>query len=141
MLNVVQRNRIAVIGPRRMRGVMALELVLTLPILLVLLLGIFEFSLLFFARNSVVQASRVAARQASLPGVEADDIRTLVESVLSPRLQQGWELYFQPGSQTGDLVTVGIRAPMASAAPDLLWPIGYSLEGRFLYAESTMIKE
>ncbi len=37
--------------PMRRRGLLSMELVLTLPILGILLLGMFEFSMLFFARG------------------------------------------------------------------------------------------
>ena len=58
-------------GPRsarskRRRGVMTIELLLVLPILLFVLMAVFEFSILFFARSSVVQACRTAARQAAM---------------------------------------------------------------------------
>ena len=43
--------------PRR-RGVLSMELVLTLPIVGVVLLALFEFTLLFYARGLVVEASR-----------------------------------------------------------------------------------
>mgnify|MGYP003350373201 CR=1 FL=1 len=50
---------------RRSRsGVLSMELVLTLPILLILLFGLLEFSLLFFARGDVVDASRAGGRAA-----------------------------------------------------------------------------
>ncbi len=40
-----------------------------------------------------------------------------------------------------NVVSVSVAVPMRSAAPDLLWPIGYSLQQRRLYAETKMIKE
>ena len=39
-----------------------MELALTLPILMLMLLAVFEFSLLFYARGKVVEASRAATR-------------------------------------------------------------------------------
>jgi Flp pilus assembly protein TadG len=50
-------------------GFLSMELVFTLPILMVVLLGLFEFSMLFFARGMVVEAARVGARKASLAHV------------------------------------------------------------------------
>jgi len=123
------------------RGIFSLELALTLPILGVVLLGLFEFSLLFFARGSVVEASRVAARTASLPGVGPEAVERSVRNVLSSRLRRGMKIRMNLGEQTGDVVVVGIRVPMRMAAPDLLWPIGVGLAGRDLYSETRMIKE
>ncbi|RLS54151.1 MAG: hypothetical protein DWH91_12600, partial [Planctomycetota bacterium] len=52
----------------RRRGILSAELLLTLPILIVLLFGLLEFSLLFFARGDVVDASRAGARAARIFG-------------------------------------------------------------------------
>ena len=118
-----------------------MELALTLPILMVVLLGLFEFSMLFFARGELVEAGRVGARTASLPGVGPDDVEAEIRNVLAPRLQEELQLDVELGRRTGDVVTVAVRVPMTAASPDLLWPIGYRLRGRFLLAETRMIKE
>lgn len=114
---------------------------MTLPILGVVLLGLFEFSMLFVARGSVVEACRVGARMASLPGANREDVEAQVRKVLEPRLQRGLRVDWKPGGRTGDVVSVAVSVPMRSASPDLLWPIGYRLRGRRLYAETRMIKE
>lgn len=106
-----------------------------------ILLGLFEFSMLFHARSSLVHASRVGARAASLVGVNPEQIEFEVRKVLSPKLQQGLEVQTTPAVRTGDAVVVGVSIPMLAASPDLLWPMGYSLKGRFLYAETCMIRE
>lgn len=117
------------------------ELVLVLPILAVLLAGLVEFSLLFFARGEVVDAARAAARIASYPGATEQDIEREVRRMLSPRLQRGMKIHWKPGEYPGDLVVVGVAVPMNSATPDLLWPIGLSVRGRQLYAEARMRRE
>ncbi|RMG39657.1 MAG: pilus assembly protein, partial [Planctomycetota bacterium] len=78
-------------GPRRRRGgfLTSAELVLVLPILAVLLAGLVEFSLLFFARGEIVDAARAAARIASFPGATDLDVEREVRRTLSPRLQRG----------------------------------------------------
>lgn len=126
---------------RRRRGSLTLELLFVLPILLVLLLGLFEFSLLFFARGEVVEASRSGARKATLTGVAAEDVEAEVLASLSPRLRPAAEVDIEPGAFSGDPVIVAVRVPMAAAAPDLLWPIGFSLQGRSLLCETRMAKE
>jgi len=118
-----------------------MELALVLPILLTLMLGLLEFSLLFYARGSIVEASRAGARAATRMGIDFVQIEDEVVLVLTPALRQGLEVGVQGGEHSGEAVTVAVRVPMNSVAPDLLWPIGYSLQGRYLYAEATMIKE
>lgn len=122
-------------------GFAAFELVLTLPLLFILLLGLFEFSMLFHARSSVIHASRVGARAASIVGVDPLQIEQEVRKVLSPKLQQGLQVQTTPAARTGSAVVVGVSVPMLAASPDLLWPIGYSLQGRQIYAETCMIRE
>lgn len=118
-----------------------MELVLTLPILAVILGGIVEFSMLFYARSSVVQACRQGARTASLAGVQPEEVEWEVRNVLPPSLQEGAQVDVLGGEYSGDIVAVLVRVPMNAACPDLLWPIGYSLEGRSLISETRMIKE
>lgn len=125
----------------RRRGFFSLELALTLPILGAVLFAVFEFSLLLSARGALLEASRVGARKASLPGVTPADVEAEIRTLLSPRWQQGLQVAVDPGLQTGDVVAVAVQLPMSAAAPDLLWPVGISLRGRQLYAETRMLKE
>jgi Flp pilus assembly protein TadG len=118
-----------------------MELVLVLPILAILLFGMLEFSLLFFARGEVVDASRAGARSASLPGSSLEGVESQVLATLSPKLRSAAEVVIQPGVYTGDRVIVAVRVPMAAASPDLLWPIGFGLSDRFLVSETQMTRE
>ena len=118
-----------------------MELVLTLPILGVVLFGLFEFSLLFFARGSVIEAGRAGARKATLPGVRRDDVKAEVRRVLTPRLRESARIRIKMGRYSGDPVSVSVAVPMRSASPDLLWPIGYRLRGRFLFSRTRMTRE
>jgi hypothetical protein len=126
---------------RSRRGVLSLELILTLPILLIVLMGLIEFTVLFYSRSLVVEATRVGARKASLPGATAESVEAEVRNVLSPRLQTGIQVGVDVGLHSGDVVVVSVQTPMTSASPDLLWPIGLSLNGRNLYSETRMIRE
>ena len=126
---------------RRRHGVLTIEMIMVLPILITVLMGVFEFSILFFARSSVVQACRVAARQASLGVADQADIENVVNQVLSPSLQHDHEVYIIPAQRSGEITTVGLRVPMAVAAPDMLWPIGFSLQGRYLAEEISLVRE
>lgn len=114
---------------------------MTLPILGIVLLALFEFCVLFFARGTLVEACRLGARKATLHGVHHEHIEDEVRRLLAPHWQSGLVVDVDPGEKSGDLVVVAVRVPMDRAAPDLLWPIGITLEGRYLYAETRMIKE
>ena len=120
---------------------LSMELAMTLPILGMVLFALFEFSLLFFSRGMVVEASRVGARTASLPGVTRETVEAEIRKVLDPRLQEHLQVHVDAGQRTGDVVVVAVTVPMSDAAPDLLWMIGYGLDGRDLYGETRMIKE
>ena len=118
-----------------------MELVLTLPILGVVLFGLFEFTWLFYSRSLVVEASRVGARKASLPGATLSDVERDVRRTLPQGLQRQLRVVGDVGEYSGDVVWVGVEVPMQSAAPDLLWPIGVGLAGRNLYSETRMVRE
>ena len=122
-------------------GFLSMELVFTLPILMVVLLGLFEFSMLFFARGMVVEAARVGARKASLAGVTREDVEDEIRRVLDPRLQHGMQIKVRMAKKSGDVVGVKIWVPMVQASPDLLWVIGYSIKDEQLFHETRMIRE
>jgi len=126
---------------RRRGGLLSMELILVLPILFTVLMGIFEFSMLFFARSSVVQACRAAARRASLGVADQAEIEDVVRRVLSPNLQYNHTVYYIPAERAGEITTVGLTVPMSTAAPDLLWPVGFSLQGRYLIEETSVVRE
>jgi TadE-like protein len=126
---------------RPRRALAAMELVLILPILGIVLLAMLEFTLLFYARSSVVEASRAGARAAAVVGTSPEQVEWAAGKVLVPGLRPQMQVDWVGGEHAGDPVTVAVQVPMTAASPDLLWIIGYSLEGRMLYSESTMIKE
>jgi len=114
---------------------------MTLPILGIVLLGLLEFSLLFFSRGVVVHASRIGARAASFSGADESGVKSQVRKVLSPRLRRWAQINVQLGDRTGDLVAVAVKVPMTASSPNLLWPIGYDLKSKNLYSETRMVKE
>lgn len=114
---------------------------LTLPILMVVILGLFEFTWLFYARGLVVEASRAAARKATLPGADLEAVTSEVQRVLPARFAPHARINAQLGTHAGDVVTVGVAIPMRSVAPDLLWPIGVTLANHNLYSETRMVRE
>jgi hypothetical protein len=118
-----------------------MELVLTLPIVGVVLLALFEFTMLFYARGLVAEASRAGARRATLTGVTPANVEWEVRRVLTPQLASRVQVRTQLSDRSGEMVVVGVEVPMAAVTPDLLWPIGFGLKGRNLYSETRMIRE
>ena len=104
---------------KKRSGMLSAELVMVLPILFIVLFGLFEFALLFTARGELSEASRVAARKATIPGVTHDTVEQEIRKVLSPRLQRTMEVSIDQGQRSGDVVTVAIACDMNSASPDL----------------------
>ncbi len=126
---------------RKRRGVLSMELVLTLPILMIVLFALFEMSLLFYARGIVAEASRAGAQKAALAGVNQDDVEDEVRRVLGSGLTRGTRVKVELAEYSGDPVAVTIKVPMLAASPDLLWPIGFRLAGRDLISETRMVRE
>ena len=118
-----------------------MELVLTLPVLVILLLGIFEFTCLFFTYGSVVEASRAGARQATLYGAIEEGINESVHRSLGSQLSQSADVAVEQAEHSGEEVVCAIRVPMTACAPNLLWPIGFNLEGRSIVCKTQMVKE
>lgn len=135
--NPRQRQR----SRNRRNGVLSMELVMTLPIVMVLLMGILEFTMLFFAQGSVTEASRLGARRATMQGVVEEDIHDDIKRALGRSLYPHAEVSLNDSDYSGDPVAVAVRVPMTAASPNLLWPIGFDLEGRYLTAQSRMVKE
>jgi Flp pilus assembly protein TadG len=73
----------AVRNKRANSGVTVLETALVLPILLTVLLGVFEYGWYFIAATDVTAASRAGARQAILPDATSDQVRATVRQVLA----------------------------------------------------------
>ncbi|WP_298864563.1 TadE/TadG family type IV pilus assembly protein [uncultured Gimesia sp.] len=122
-------------------GFLSMELALVLPIFGIVMFALLEFTLLFYARADVVEASRIGARLATLPGVTQQNIEQEVLKILPPQLGQGAVIQAEMGENSGDVVTVAVSIPMTLASPNLLWPIGYDLKGQNLYSETRMIRE
>lgn len=126
---------------RGRRGVLSMELLITLPIFGVLLMGLFEYSLLFAARGDVVSACRAGCRRATLLDARVADVEEEVRATLGRRLSRQARIEVEPGQHTGDVVTVTVSVPMNQASPDLLWPIGFGLKDRDLFCQTRMVKE
>ena len=126
---------------KKRRGVLSMELAITLPIFGLLLMGLFEYSLLFAARGDVVDACRAGCRRATLTFATPEDVEEQVRSSLGSKLGPGAIIESELGEYTGDEVVVTVRVPMSAASPDMLWPIGFGLRDRELSCQSRMVKE
>ncbi|MCA9079522.1 MAG: pilus assembly protein [Planctomycetaceae bacterium] len=135
----MMRNRRPSVKQRR--GILTMELVLVLPILMFMLLGLFEFSFLFLAQGELEEAAQAGARIATLHGVSEADVQQEVERTLTGRLASNVNVNAVLGEYSGDDVVVTVSVPSLAAAPDLLWAIGYSLEGQTITAHTRMTKE
>ena len=139
-------RRASRIGRRGRRGGAAVELFLFLPLLLALVLGMVEFSMVLSVRQQLAAASREGARVAALGG-DPQTVEAAVRDVLGPGRLQAAQVQVvltdssgQPAGP-GDPVAVAVSLPAGVAAPDLLAIIGVSFGNGVLVAETIMRKE
>ena len=69
--------------PRRDSGQAIIEVAIALPILLALLIGIFEFARAYNVKQVITNAAREGAREAVLPGKNAGDVTAVVNDRLA----------------------------------------------------------
>ncbi|MCA9036790.1 MAG: pilus assembly protein [Planctomycetaceae bacterium] len=128
-------------GANRRGAILSMELVLVLPIFLLLVFAIVEFSMLMSARTRIGDAARQGSRMLCLTGQQPDHIRDHVTRMLGPKLASGCQIEVIPAPYAGGIGNVHIRLPMNNAAPDLLWLTGFSVKGRFIEADAPMVME
>jgi Flp pilus assembly protein TadG len=141
LIHRTQRRSRGALSTKKRRGVLTMELIITLPIFGILLMGLFEYSLLFASRGSVVEACRAGCRRATLAFATAEDVEAEVRASLGATLAANAIVDSELGEYTGDEVFVTVRVPMSAASPDLLWPIGFGLRDREISCQSRMVKE
>jgi Flp pilus assembly protein TadG len=121
------------------RAIVAVEMALVLPLLLLVLVGSIQYGAIFYLKNNMVSAAREGARRiAVLDGTAAQGQQTAVNYLA------GWALPFTftvhtPTSTTDTDVWVEIAVPCTSAAP-MLTAFGLVPSGD-LKARATMRKE
>lgn len=134
-------NKTAARTSTRRGAILSMELVLILPIFLLLIFAIVEFSMLMSAHTRVGTAAHSGARLMSLTGAGADEVREQVISMLGSKLADGCRIDVMPGNHSGDIGRVVVSVPMANASPDLLWITGFGLRGRTIDAAAPMVME
>jgi hypothetical protein len=145
-MRVLTPNSQGPIPRSRTGAILSFELLLVLPIVVAVVFGMVELSLLLMGLERVQTASSAACRVATLPTGDPDVLEQAVreaaaQSLLKASLVQTYEIHTELGQFPGDPVTVEIRVPMKAAAPDLLKLVGFSLEGRQLVGRTVMRKQ
>jgi len=126
---------------RRRGAILSMELVMIMPLFLVLIFSIVEFSMLMSASSRVSNAAQSGARLMSISGAAPEEVKAKVTAILGPALSQNCRIDVHPAAHVGDVGSVYVTVPMKNASPDLLWMTGFSLDSRSLNAESPMVME
>ena len=135
----IHRSASSVYG--RPGAILSMELVLVLPIFMLVLFSVVEFSMLSTARTRLTDASRHGARMLCISDRSPEDVRSEVRRILGRQLAREAEIVIRDSKQPGEIVNVSVRIPMANASPDLLWMTGFSVRDRYLAAVSPMVRE
>ena len=126
---------------RRRGAVLTMELVLVLPLLLLLVFSLVEFSMLTAAQARVAAAAQAGARFMSISGASDAAVQDRVVQILGSNLSAACSIAVQPAKYVGETCYVSVAVPMQSASPDLLWCIGFGLAGRTLESRAGMVAE
>ena len=129
----------------RRGAILSMELVLVMPIFLLLIFSIVEFSMLMSAQTRVANAAQNGARLLSIcgmPSLAAEaEVKTRVEQLLGPSLARQCVITIEPGNYASDLGHVRVQVPMRNACPDLLWMTGFSVANRSISCDAAMAME
>ena len=122
---------------------LAIELMLALPILMALVLGMVQFSLMISARQQVTGAAREGGRVAALGGSDVE-IQATVDRFFGAKVAQVQTALADPSGDpiaAGDPVTVVVRVRTSCLVPELLGFIGFSMKNQEIVARAVMRKE
>lgn len=128
----------------RRRAAATLEFALVFPILLLIVLGVIEFSKAFLTEHMLTLATREAARVAALEGTTIDQIHEVLHSYLTPSRvpPEVLEIQIDPpdlsATETGDWVTVSVSVRFEHVS---LLSTPFFLPGKVLEASCTMRRE
>jgi Flp pilus assembly protein TadG len=127
--------------PDRKGAILSMELVLILPIFLLLVFSIVEFSMLMSAHTRVANAAQSGSRMMCISGANESEVKERVTSLLGASLAKDCLIQVYPANYAGEIGRVAIRVPMRNASPDLLWMTGFSLQDRSIDADAPMVME
>jgi hypothetical protein len=125
----------------RLGAILSMELVLVIPIFLLILFSIVEFSMLSSAQTQVTDAARHGARLLCISDRSHDDVRLEIRRLLGRQLSRQAIVNIDDSGYPGETVNVRIHIPMKNASPDLLWMTGFSVRDRYLRAHAPMARE
>jgi hypothetical protein len=125
----------------RRGAVLSMELVLVLPLFLLLIFSLVEFSMLTAGQARVASAAQAGARYMSLSGAGESAVQERVAQVLGADLSAVCSIAVEPAIYVGETGYVTVSVPMQTASPDLLWFIGFGLAGRSLEMRAGMVAE
>lgn len=125
--------------PGRRRAAAVVEFAVVLPLLLVLLLGIIEFSWVFMVRQTLINAAREGCRVAVLRTASDNQVLARVSDVMEPLgFAEGEQWTMQMSEINEPVQTVTVSIPLQQ----VLITGGYVLTGDFdLSGECSMRKE
>ena len=112
-----------------------------LPVFLLLIFSIVEFSMLMSAQTRVASAAQSGARMMSISGAGKEEVQERVKDLLGPALAGECAIEIQPASKPGEVGRVYVRVPMRCASPDLLWMVGFGLSQRSIESDAAMVME
>jgi Flp pilus assembly protein TadG len=126
----------------------SVELLLVLPVMLAIVLGVVEYSLLLAAEARYASASREGARVAAVGGSESE-IETAVKDALlnteASLVTITSDIYSDSMTKTpkvtGETVTVTVTVDACAVVPDFLRIIGISICGYTIGGQTKMRKE
>lgn len=126
-------------------GTLTIELLFVLPVAVILILAMVEFSMILVARQQVAAASREGGRVAAIGGNQME-IEAAVETFLDGNLsgamvQSQITDAFGTPIPSGGTVTVVVSVPTAQAVPNLLAPFGFSIANDVIHASTKMRRE
>ncbi len=101
-------------------GQSLLELALALPILLAIVVGIFEFGRAWNVRQVMTNSAREGARLAVIPGTPPDSVEQTIESRL------------RDAGLSDSLATITITGMAAGPGADVAVTVGYAFTFQFL---------
>jgi hypothetical protein len=128
------------------RGSLTIELLLLMPVLLALVVGAVEMSLLVASEQKLEAASATGARTAAQGG-DQEAVRLAVREALAHSKLCGAEVIVRLDDEngyplpSGSTVEVRVQINANQAVPDLLSFIGFSIKEMTLSGHTAMRKE
>ena len=99
------------------RGTPVIEMAIVLPLLMLLILGMTEFAMLFFAQNTMWNVAREAARRMAVADMTATEAQTFVQNMLPGHLTYNVNAQEpDPNNPADEDVVVTIDAAMRDAS-------------------------